>query len=454
MARRQQSKVAVAFFMAAVVIAGQGLLTRGGEEPRSPAPPRASALVEPVAARKSTEELIALWQGRVEEDPRDSFSRTQLAHAVMTQARETGNLSLYDQAERLFEAALDVNERDPQAILGLGSARAARHDFVGQLALAEQVLAVEPDSLAALAAVGDARFELGDYLEAAAIYDDLVAQERSAPVLIRRARLAAIHGRTAEALALAGEAATEAAALDLPPQTAAQYQFHLGHHRYEAGDINGAAAALEQALEVYPAHLGARELLAQVRVAQRRLHDAIAIYEGLIDAGPAADLHGSVAALYDAVGEHRIAAGHIEFGLELGRSVIGQYPAERRHLAQFFARHDPALALLLAQEDLATRHDVAAYDTLAWALYQNGRIVEALDASRRARAEGTRSAYLLYHAGMIEAAAGNHADARMLLSEALAINPHFDVIDAPVAAETLAGLPGAAGVARGGSIRR
>jgi hypothetical protein len=52
----------------------------------------------------------------------------------------------------------------------------------------------------------------------------------------------------------------------------------------------------------------------------------------------------------------------------------------------------------------------------------------------------TRDARMLYHAGMIAAATGDRARARTLLGQSLAVNPHFDAIDAPRAAEALAAL--------------
>jgi Tfp pilus assembly protein PilF len=68
---------------------------------------------------------------------------------------------------------------------------------------------------------------------------------------------------------------------------------------------------------------------------------------------------------------------------------------------------------------------------------------------------GTKDALLEYHAGMIYAAVGDKAQAAAHLKRALEINPHFHVIFAKQAQETLAALEqpkSAATVARvGGS---
>jgi tetratricopeptide (TPR) repeat protein len=440
----RSAKLAIGLFLAALVVTGEGLLS--DEEPLPGVPqPSGSALLEPArldAGMKPIDEVIALWTSRSEADPEDYLSRTQLGSALLRQARATGDLSLYGSARAAFEDALRRNPRHPAALLGLGATRAADHDFAGQLVLAEQVLARDPESLPALAAVGDAQLELGAYDAAARSFGRLAAEERTAPVVSRLARVALIDGRTDEAVALAAEAAALARDLDAMPETLAQHQLQLGHHRYEAGDVEGASAALEQALRTQPGHLGALELLAQVRVAQERDAEAIGIYEDLLASGPAADLHGSVAALYRARGDIGAADRHVEAGLALARATIDRFPAERRHLAGFFARHDPPLALVLADADLATRQDVYAHDLHAWALFRNGRFAEADAAARRALARGTQDAELLYHAGMIAESVGDEARARTLLDRALDINPRFDVVEASVAREALGRVGG------------
>ena len=50
---------------------------------------------------------------------------------------------------------------------------------------------------------------------------------------------------------------------------------------------------------------------------------------------------------------------------------------------------------------------------------------------------GTQDALLDYHAGMIAKSLGDTAQARLLLSRALARNPHFDLLQARVARAAL-----------------
>jgi Flp pilus assembly protein TadD len=87
---------------------------------------------------------------------------------------------------------------------------------------------------------------------------------------------------------------------------------------------------------------------------------------------------------------------------------------------------------------------VLVADALAWALHVNGRDAEALGYTRQATALGEKNAVFLFHRGMIERSLGQRDEARRDLSDALRINPHFSVPQAPVARAALAALGGAA----------
>src|SRR5262249_54963123 len=110
-----------------------------------------------------------------------------------------------------------------------------------------------------------------------------------------------------------------------------------------------------------------------------------------------------------------------------------------RELAYFYADHDikASDALDLTRKEIAVRKDIYGYDALAWALYRNGQLDEALTAMTEALRLGTRDAKLLYHAGMIARRLGKTEEAITYLERALAINAHFHVLQADVARTTL-----------------
>jgi tetratricopeptide (TPR) repeat protein len=124
--------------------------------------------------------------------------------------------------------------------------------------------------------------------------------------------------------------------------------------------------------------------------------------------------------------------------------AAGQQPgAYHRAWSLFLLDHGRQVPQVLAaaRAELAGgRRDVYGYDLLAWALHKDGRAAEARAAMAGALAQGTQDATLLYHAGMIERAAGNAAAARDYLRRALAVSPVFDPTGAAVARAVLDSL--------------
>jgi len=94
-------------------------------------------------------------------------------------------------------------------------------------------------------------------------------------------------------------------------------------------------------------------------------------------------------------------------------------------------------ALALARLAHADRPSIDGDDVLGWALARNGRCAEALPWSRRALRLGTQDALKFFHRGAIERCLGHGDTARAWLRRALALNPHFSLLWAPVARKWL-----------------
>ncbi|NJN44081.1 MAG: tetratricopeptide repeat protein [Anaerolineae bacterium] len=91
----------------------------------------------------------------------------------------------------------------------------------------------------------------------------------------------------------------------------------------------------------------------------------------------------------------------------------------------------------LAITELAFRTDIYGYDAAAWASYKNGQLDQAEVWISEALKLGTQDAKLYFHAGMIALGQGQVEIAREHLNQALAINPHFDPLQARIAQENL-----------------
>ncbi len=409
--------------------------------PNSPAPAGLLVPLEETSA-KTSDQLIAFWQARVERDRRDFISLTYLGDAYLRRARETGDIEDYLRAEGAVREALALNESYETALAYLSAVLLARHDFTEALALARHVISANPNALQARGTIGDAHFELGHYAEAEAAYQELFELNPSPAVLVRMVRVHWLHGRRAEALDLMRRAAEEAKGMGLPPASAAWYQFQIGDLYFDSGRLEEAEAHFQAALDTFDSYYLGLAGMAEVRAAQGSYAEAISYYERALAISRQPDFLGALGYLYELTGRHD-EAGRLYEEVE---SVVNRSPTTRlmynRHLAVFYADSDWKVdqALVLAEKDLDLRQDIHTYDTLAWALYKNGRFVEAAAASDRAVRFGTQEASLYFHRGLIYEALGEGREAIAMLEKALAINPHFNLPQVPIARETLARL--------------
>ncbi len=111
-----------------------------------------------------------------------------------------------------------------------------------------------------------------------------------------------------------------------------------------------------------------------------------------------------------------------------------------RQLALFYADHDhkPEEAYTNAVKEYAVRRDIYGADAVAWTALKANKIAEAKSAIKEALRLGTQDARILYHAGMIAAAAGERVRAREYLTQALTLSPGFDPLQASIARKALA----------------
>ena len=429
--------------LSAALVVGAGLSLGGAEEAATTAgPPVPVEAVDVVggAPRGDLATTTTALQARLRRLPGDWQSWSSLGAVYLQQASTTADPTWYAKAEEAFARSLvERPEGNDAALVGQAALAASRHDFPAARDLAEQALAVNAYSASALGVLTDAHVELGD--------DDaaLTALQRM---------------------------------LDLrpgvPSYTRASYSFEL------RGDLDGARAALEQALRIAvdPADVAfAHRYLGEVALAEGELAEAERQFVSGLQRAP--DAPALLA------GRARVAAarGQTEAALRDWRDVVTRLPeagyltelgdlyawlgrtaeAEEQYAvvrateqlfvaagadldleqALFAADHgDPAGALAAAERVWQDRRSVHAADVYAWALHVNGRSAEARDVAVQAQRLGTRSALFDYHRGMIELAVGDAAAARRSLTSALALNPHFSVLHAPRAQAALAQLGG------------
>jgi len=408
-------------------------------------------------AQNPTDANIRSLQLRVRMYPSDFKAYDQLGAAYIQKGRETADAGYYELAKAALNKSLDLVSSDLAAASAkthMAVVAMAEHQFDEALSWAQEALALGSGDPSPWAIVGDALTDLGEYDRAAEAYarlrDPIQPENESTALAYEResrvAYLRFLRGDAQGAIKLMRDAIALATTLRLPAENVAWSEYQLGEICFKSGDIPDAEHAYRTGLLIDPNSYRNLAGLGEVRTAQERYSEAIALYQKALAVVP---FPAFAAALYDLdMQAGRPADARKQ--LELIEFIAKLNPINERlfyrELALIYADHSLKLkeSVELAKKELEVRHDVYTWDILAWVLYKNGRIREAAEAMEKALAPGTADALLDFHGGMIEFQLGDLDGAKTLLGRALALNPHFHMVYPGQARKTLTQLAGKA----------
>jgi tetratricopeptide (TPR) repeat protein len=398
----------------------------------------------------TTDATILSLQTHLKLYPQDFKSYDALGASYIQKGREKADASYYELAQQALEKSLDQVSNDPAAASAkthMAVVAMSEHQFEDALSWAQSALALGSGDPSPWAIVGDAFTDLGEYERAddayARLRDPLHPYDESNGLAYERnsrvAYLSFLKGNAPDAIKLMRAAIAVAMTLRLPAENIAWSQYQLGEFCFKSGDLAGAEQAYQAGLAIDPNSYRNLAGLGEVRSAQGKYLEAIALYQKAIAVVP---YPAFVASLYDLdvqVGR----SAEAQKQLELLEFISTLNPLNERlfyrDLALFYADHDLKRkeSVELAKKELEVRHDIYTWDILAWVLFKNGRVPEAADAADKALALGTGDSMLDFHAGMIELQLGQSERAQALLQRALTLNPHFHLVYAAQAQETL-----------------
>ena len=367
---------------------------------------------------------IEFYRSRSAADPSGAADLARLASLYLQRSRETGDQRDAARAEDAARRSLhNRRSHNDQAAQVLTSSLLAQHRFDEALAVARDLRNQNPGSPSLSAAVAEIEMEVGQYDSARVAFDSLSSARDDLSVVPRLARWAEIEGRPDEArrlmrhaLALAQHAAW------LPREQVAWFWMRSGDIEFRAGRYGAADSAYARGLAIHPEDYRVLAALSRLAAAQRRWTRAIEYGSRAIASNLDPATLGTLSDAYAALGDTARAS---EIARALDVSVRLQPGAYHRAWSLFLLDHGRQLRTVHAKivAELRSRHDVYAYDLYAWSLHKQGRDAGALRAIRRALAQGTQDAQLLYHASVIEQAAGRTADASEHLARARTLNP-------------------------------
>ena len=387
----------------------------------------------------SSQAAITQLRAQLQRNPDDSRAYAQLGLGLLEQVRITGDLSLYAQAERAFAQALEREPNQIDALMGHGILALARHDFETALDWAAQAQTVNPFRAQIVGIQVDAYVELGRYAEAVAAAQQMVDLRPDLQSYSRVSYIRELHGDVDGAI----EAMQAAVDSGVPGTEAWLWsQSQLGNLYFNKGDLAAAEGAYRSALDLQPSYAPALAELADLQAAQGRYQNAIEIYEELLVSQPNSHFAVHLGEIYAAIDEPAMAQKQYDLVSPMQKIEADAGMNVEAEVALFSVEHgdDLVLALEQARATYTSRPTIYAADTLAWALYQNGKFEEAMTYAQEALRLDTQDALLYYHAGMIASGLEDNGMTQQYMSKALSLNPYFEIADAIVAQEMLEAL--------------
>lgn len=200
---------------------------------------------------RPTDDLIRSYQARVARRPDDLRSYARLGQAYILKARETGDPTYYDLAEKALARCLELSP-DPvtaaRATTDLAVVQTGRHQFREGLATGQKALGYGSGELNAYGLIGDAHVELGEYEQAEAAYEKMKVLQGPFYPHGRLSMLKFLKGDPAGAIAEMRRAVETGIEGNQPKENVAWAQFKLGVTFFQTGDLKAAAQAHQDAL--------------------------------------------------------------------------------------------------------------------------------------------------------------------------------------------------------------
>jgi tetratricopeptide (TPR) repeat protein len=398
-----------------------------------------ATLINPVSAAERTTakraaERIAFYRARID-GPSTYPIYARLGMAYLERFRETGKTSDWDAALKALRQSLEY-QTNYEAHLGLAMALSERHHFAESLPHAEEALRAMPSDIEAAGTLFDIQLALGNVAAADKILQEMLTAKRGFHALSRLAALREYQGNLRAALDAMREARDEAQRTKLPPSVAAWAEVRVGALHVANCETQEARDAYERALRIVPEFPFAREHLAEWHAAQSHWPETAQLFRGLLKTNATPAYRLGLAEALRAQQQPKAAEA------ERAKARDAMLAAERagakdqfRPLALFYLEDQVADGLRFARLDWEVRQDALAADTLAWALFRNEQFAEAEKLAHQAVASGSKNPALLLHAGIILCHAGDVANGRPQIEQALACPLAFLPPDRTLTAE-------------------
>lgn len=361
---------------------------------------------------------VALWKGKIVEEPKGFTFYEKLGSTYHTLFEKTGKINYLHLADSAFAEAekLTRGKWKVSSLLSLSSLSIKKHDFPSAADYAVAARELTDEKFGALLMQYDAEMELGNYQMAGAILKENKRMD-SFDYLVRLSKYKDYEGDLDSAIYYMEQASGLIKSHQKERKIWATA--NLGDMYGHAGRISDSYQKYLEVLKLEPTYHYALKGIAWVAYSNDgKTVDAIKILEMLRKRSAMPDYHLQLAELYAQEGHEDVSKRlKQQFVLEASRpEYMGMY---NKYLIELHAEEDTfEKAIELAQEEISRRQTPATYDWLAWTMHQQGNTQKAIDIYEENVKGKTYEPDVIYHMGVVYAAA-NMKEGERFLEESL-----------------------------------
>lgn len=391
-----------------------------------------------------TQKTYKQLAGQLETNPQDARSALMLAKTFMNEGRATGDFSYYNRsALELIDKVLLKDPKNFEAVCLESMVYLSQHRFAEGKTFAEQALQMNPYNSFVYGLLVDANVEQGDYKQAVEMCDKMVSIRPDMRSYSRISYLRELHGDVPGAL----DAIQQAIAAGVPGQEDTEWARMVQAHLFEDSNMPEKANEIYQlALEERPDYPHALAGLGRIAVFNKHYGEAIQYFEKAVSVMNDAGMYAELAEAYRLNGQTEKGEHTLQVVIDALNADNLAINADKKaghnadlELANLYLKAgQPQKALTFAQAEYKRRPDnMDACETLAWALFQTGRVSEAAALIPVMMRTNSQKPERMVKAGVITAVNGDKDNGKKLISKGLSLKPYMDVNLANLAQTTL-----------------
>ncbi len=422
---KKQTLYTLIFGLGILIIGGVFVMTLVRDSKSSSAPNPLDAQIEVLTQSIETQPEKIDWY-------------IQLSRLYTQKVRETADASYYAKIDDLMNQAEKIDPANPDIYAEKAGVALGRHDFNEAKIFIKKAIAINSGEDSYYGILGDSELELGNYNEAINAYQTMVDMRPTFNALSRIAYVRELNGDIQGAVQAMNNALQAGAAY---PENLAWGYVELGKLHMRT-NLASAKADFNRARNIVPNYPSALDGLGKVAFFEQDFAEAGRYFMEAYEVLPIAQYATDLGDFYTTQGNSTKAQQYYTLAqLSFATSVKSGLNTDLEE-ALFLADHNLELpqALEKAERAFKDRPTIYAVDYLAWAHFKLDDAPKAATYSKQALRLGEHDPLILYHQGMIALKNGNNAEAKRLLSKAVAVHPYFSLLHVDETHNTLKAL--------------